>query len=302
VQGGGRPTERRSREALLRSRLDDLVGSLRRFNGLVTPVRDQSTCRLGKFLVRLLSGRLVDPYSRRRRHVPIVGFQIASDIGVRGRSGRGAAPTEARRELPLPRVWARPVVRDVQPQVDEGRRPAKTTVGERLRVEADAFVDGHDPLWCEIRYRHESAGSWTVLPMAASYDDRWHGTISITEEGLYHLAVRARVDAFAGWRDQLVARAEAGQDLSIPLEEGARILEAAAGRAASSERPLIRGLAASLRTARRGVEAEVPADLAAWLGFDPTENPVLGRLLRSERLASLLGPLSDPATATSSKT
>jgi starch synthase (maltosyl-transferring) len=192
-------------------------------------------------------------------------------------------------------------VRDVQPQVDEGRRPAKTTVGERLRVEADAFVDGHDPLWCEIRYRHESAGSWTVLPMAASYDDRWHGTISITEEGLYHLAVRARVDAFAGWRDQLVARAEAGQDLSIPLEEGARILEAAAGRAASSERPLIRGLAASLRTARRGVEAEVPADLAAWLGFDPTENPVLGRLLRSERLASLLGPLSDPATATSSK-
>ena len=98
-----------------------------------------------------------------------------------------------------------------------------------------------------------------------------------------------------------MARAGAGQDLSVPLEEGALILEAAAGRAASSERALIRGLADSLRTARRGIEGGVPADIAAWLGFDPGENADLGRLLRSERLASLLGPLSDPATATSSK-
>jgi starch synthase (maltosyl-transferring) len=192
-------------------------------------------------------------------------------------------------------------VRAVQPQVDEGRRPAKATVGERLAVEADAFVDGHDPLWCEIRYRHESAGSWTALPMTASYDDRWRGTISITQEGLYHFSVRARVDAFAGWRDQLMARAEAGQNLSVPLEEGARILEAIASRAASSERAMIRDLAASLRTARRGIEGEVPAALATWLGFDPGVQPDLGRLLRSEGLASLLGPLSDPATATSSK-
>jgi starch synthase (maltosyl-transferring) len=230
-----------------------------------------------------------------------VGFQIASEIGVRGRSGREAAPKEAPRELPLPRGWARPVVRDVQPQVDEGRRPAKTTVGERLSVQADAFVDGHDPLWCELRYRHELDNSWTAVPMTASYDDRWQGIIAITDEGLYHFAVRARVDAFAGWRDQLMARAGAGQDLSVPLEEGARVLEAAAGRAGASERTRIRDLAGELRAARRGLESQVSADLAGWLGFEVSENPALGRLLRSERLALVLGPLADPATATTSK-
>ena len=229
-----------------------------------------------------------------------MGFQIASQIGVGGRSGREAA-TEAPAGLPVPRGWARPVVRDVQPQVDEGRRPAKATVGERLVVEADAFVDGHDPLWCELRYRHEAASSWTALPMTASYDDRWHGTIPISDEGLYHFAVRARVDAFAGWRDQLMARAAAGQDLSAPLEEGALILEAVAGRASSAERALIRNLATSLRHAPRGVESEVPADVAGWLGFGLGEDPGLGLLLRSQRLSTVLGPLSDPATATTSK-
>ena len=83
--------------------------------------------------------------------------------------------------MALPRSWVRPVVRDVRPQVDEGRRPAKTTVGEQLRVEADAFVDGHDPLWCEIRYRHESATGWVTSPMTESYDDRWYGSIPITQ-------------------------------------------------------------------------------------------------------------------------
>ncbi len=236
-----------------------------------------------------------------------MGFQAPTQSGVRGRAGRPPEPTAlvealASDVIPLPREWARPVVRDVQPQVEGGRRAAKATVGERLRVEADAFVDGHDPLWCELRYRHESAGSWTTVAMTPSYDDRWHGTIPIAEQGHYRFAVRARVDAFAGWREQLLARDGAGQDLVLPLEEGALLLEAAAGRASSSERALIRALAGSLRTAWRGIESEVPADVVTRLGFDAGTGPSLGQVLCSERLSLLLGPLSDPVNATTSKT
>ena len=72
--------------------------------------------------------------------------------------------------VPLPRAWTRPVVRDVRPQVDCGRRPAKTTVGENLAVEADAFIDGHESLWCELRYR--SIGN---VPLASVL---WNGGIS----------------------------------------------------------------------------------------------------------------------------
>ena len=47
---------------------------------------------------------------------------------------QGAPEEEERPPLPvaLPRSWVRPVVRDVRPRVDEGRRPAKTTVGEQF--------------------------------------------------------------------------------------------------------------------------------------------------------------------------
>jgi starch synthase (maltosyl-transferring) len=202
----------------------------------------------------------------------------------------------------LPRSWVRPVVRDVRPRVDEGRRPAKTTVGERLRVEADAFVDGHDPLWCELRYRHDSATGWVTSPMTKSYDDRWYGSIPITQSGGYRFAVRARVDSFAGWRDDLTARAAAGQDLAPSFELGADVLEAAAGRAGKGERALLRGLAASLRTAPRGLESEVPPEVAEWLlTANGHGRPTLEEVLRSERLASTLGPLADPATASTSE-
>ena len=38
---------------------------------------------------------------------------------------------------PLPSTLARTVISNVRPSVDGGRRPAKTTVGEDLRVEAE---------------------------------------------------------------------------------------------------------------------------------------------------------------------
>ena len=60
-----------------------------------------------------------------------------------------------------PTNWSRPVVRAVRPQVDGGRRPAKTRVGEFVAVEADAFVDGHDSLVCDLRARQRSGTKWT---------------------------------------------------------------------------------------------------------------------------------------------
>ena len=220
-----------------------------------------------------------------------------------GRAAREGEPGEsASLPIALPRAWVRPVVRDVRPRVDEGRRPAKTTVGERLRVEADAFVDGHDPLWCELRYRHDSATSWVTSPMTKLHDDRWHGALAITQPGRYWFAVRARVDAFAGWRDDLTARAAAGQDLTLHLETGAEVLEAAAGRAGRGERALLRELVGSLRAAPRGLESEVPPEVADWLlTGNGHGRPTLEQALLSERLASTLGPLADPASASTSK-
>src|SRR5580704_6803216 len=91
---------------------------------------------------------------------------------------------------PLPSTWSRPVVRAVTPQVEGGRRPAKTTVGELVTVEADAFIDGHDAIRCDLRARHTSDGKWVSYPMQPLFDDRWRGTLPITELGLYRFSVR----------------------------------------------------------------------------------------------------------------
>jgi starch synthase (maltosyl-transferring) len=205
--------------------------------------------------------------------------------------------------VPLPRVWTRPVVRDVRPQVDCGRRPAKTTVGEHLAVEADAFIDGHESLWCELRYRHELSASWTTHPMEKSFDDRWHGRLPITERGLYRFSVRARVDEFATWRDDLAARAAANQDLSVELRTGADLIEAAAMRARANERRMLVELAGALLDAPRSLENDIPPEIATWaLGEPPSDTCSLADVLFSDRLGHLLGTLADPAKGASSDT
>jgi len=205
--------------------------------------------------------------------------------------------------VPLPARWTRPVVRAVTPQVDGGRRPAKATVGELVAVSADAFADGHTPLWCELRYRHESATAWSVTPMTQAYDDRWHGTLPIGQLGLHRFWVRARVDEFRGWRDDLLARDRAGQELAPHLETGARLLEAAMALAKSQERAVLGELAAALRAAERGLETDAPDPVVEWLGTagaasQAGEHPSLGEVLASVRLGAAVGNLADPGSAT----
>jgi starch synthase (maltosyl-transferring) len=176
-------------------------------------------------------------------------------------------------------------------------------VGEQLRVEADAFVDGHDALWCEVRYRHESNRRWTTDRMAASVDDHWYASLPITMTGRYQFMVRARIDAFARWRDELRAWAEAGQDLSAHLATGAVLIEAAAAGARAAERRQLEELALAVRDAPRALESLVPAGKAARLqdGRGSGE-ATLREILLSARLAWVMGPLADPKTTTDSAT
>ena len=159
---------------------------------------------------------------------------------------------------PPPNTWTRPVVRAVRPQVDGGRRPAKTTVGELVTVEADAFSDGHDSLVCDVRARHTASNKWTSHRMQPLFDDRWRATFPITETGLYRFSVRARIDEFATWRDDLSERSNAGQDLAVELQVGADIVERAAARARAGERRMLELLADSLRSSRDGLDHAVP--------------------------------------------
>ncbi|MEP6752537.1 MAG: alpha-1,4-glucan--maltose-1-phosphate maltosyltransferase [Candidatus Dormiibacterota bacterium] len=148
----------------------------------------------------------------------------------------------------------RVAIEAVSPEVEGGRFPAKRSLGERVVIEADVFADGHDAVACVARYRHESEGEWSEVPMVALGNDRWRAEITVSRLGRYLYTVEGWVDRFQTWRLQLAKRVAAGQDVALELEVGAKLVEAAAARATGAEADVLRKYAAGL------VATRVPRD------------------------------------------
>src|SRR5207245_380939 len=118
-----------------------------------------------------------------------------------------------------------------------------------VTVEADVFADGHDSLAAVLKYKllpttgvpapqaREGAPkamegpNWIETPMTPLVNDRWRGEFPVTDLGRYVFTVEGWVDHYETWSRQLAKRVQAGQDVTIELEAGARMVEEAAARA-----------------------------------------------------------------------
>jgi len=133
---------------------------------------------------------------------------------------------------------SRVVVEDLQPLVDGGRFPVKRTVGEFVHVCVRMFTDGHDVIAGVIQYRFTASrkpGSnpvWQAVPLTAGDNDLWSGIVPLPQAGPLEFQVVAWVDHFLSWRRDLSKRIDAGQDIRVDLEIGARLIDAAGSRAA----------------------------------------------------------------------
>ena len=186
--------------------------------------------------------------------------------------------TSTRPDLPSPalRAGAPPIgaspdgrkrvaIESVAPEIDAGGFPAKRTVGEKVAVEADIFADGHDALACVIRYRHQSNSTSTEVPMVPLPNDRWRAEFVVTELGTYRFTIEAWVDRFGTWSRQFAKRVEAGQDVTQELEVAARLVDAAAARAATPDREKLATYAAQLRKGKAAATAALGSDLAVLM-------------------------------------
>jgi starch synthase (maltosyl-transferring) len=142
----------------------------------------------------------------------------------------------------------RVVIEGVKPEIDCGRFAAKRVIGERMIVEADIFVDGHDALSAVLLYRKENRSRWTESVMEPLVNDRWRGTFKLIEMGNYHYTVQAWVDRFKSWRENFNKKIGAGQDSALDRLTGAQIIESAAKRAGGAEREILNHFAAELRS------------------------------------------------------
>ena len=164
-----------------------------------------------------------------------------SSRGRPSRSERAALedePAETPRREP-----GRVVVERVQPEIDGGRFPIKRAVGESVTIVVDAFADGHDLLAGVLKYRGPLATNadapWRETPLASlgPGTDSWGATFTVTELGVYEYTVEAWIDRFATWLKGLIAKSEAGQDVSSELLEGAELVQAAATRPTGRLKP-----------------------------------------------------------------
>ena len=166
----------------------------------------------------------------------------------------------------------RVVIEGVSPEIDGGRFPIKRTVGERVVVEADAFTDGHDLLFCALGHRRDEEPDWTWVRMVHVVNDRWRGEFSVGDVGVHRYTIKGWVDRFGSWRRDLEKKAAAGQDIDVELLAGAEIVERVARRARSRDADWLRGFARKLRSSDSGAyDAAVDDGLAVLMAKYPDQ-------------------------------
>ena len=132
-----------------------------------------------------------------------------------------AGPIANARRVVVERLW---------PEIDGGRFPIKRTVGEHVSVTVDMFADGHDAIGGVLKYRlaaPDQASPWIEVPLTALGNDRWGAAFTVTELGEYEYTVEGWIDRFESWLLGLLAKREAGQDVSSELLEGAELIDRA---------------------------------------------------------------------------
>jgi starch synthase (maltosyl-transferring) len=132
-------------------------------------------------------------------------------------------PTDRLRALAADRI----AIEGVNIEIDGGRFPAKVVAGRPFVVEADIFSDGHDSIACAFVFREPGAKSFIEVPMEFLVNNRWRAHVTLPENRLYECSFLAWRDLYAQWRKEIAKKHAAGIDISLELEEGRRLLDAA---------------------------------------------------------------------------
>ena len=177
---------------------------------------------------------------------------------------RSAAKGEIISTMLMPREDGRRrvVIESISPEVDAGRFPAKRTVGDLVRVEADIFTDGHDSVSAVLLYRHQSSQDWSEVPMIFLVNDRWFGEFRVMQLGRYRYKIAAWVDHFETWRHDLHKRIQADTDTPVDYLIGADLLQKTASRAKGDDATWLHTRIDILRSgdATTGQKREVSTD------------------------------------------
>ncbi|MBB6507533.1 starch synthase (maltosyl-transferring) [Rhizobium soli] len=115
-------------------------------------------------------------------------------------------------------------IEKITPSVDDGRFVVKRVVGETVKVEADVFGDGHDPLSASVMWRAADDEQWTEVPMTLVTNDRWAADFPLKRMGRHEFAIEAWKNPFQIFRYEFTKKHEARLDLRLEIQEGINLV------------------------------------------------------------------------------
>jgi len=150
-------------------------------------------------------------------------------------------------------------IEHVQPEIDGAYFPIKRIIGEKVKVTADVFADGHDQIRATLLFRKLGKEKWQFSPMNFVGNDRWSGEFTVEEIGIYEYTIEGWVDHLITWLKDIQKRFQAQEKIKIDILSGIPLLERLTQQITSKEGKYIRQLITGLK------EEEHPEKLMAIL-------------------------------------
>ncbi|MEI6071728.1 MAG: alpha-1,4-glucan--maltose-1-phosphate maltosyltransferase [Verrucomicrobiae bacterium] len=153
------------------------------------------------------------------------------------------------------------IIRRVTPSLDNARYAIKRAAGEEITVEADIFKEGHDEVTAALKWRPAGASAWRETPMREIVNDRWIGTLCVTDPGPWEFTIEAWGDTYFSWQHELDKKFGAGlRELQSEILEGAGLVGAAGSRAGKKDAAALKKFCAALKSSDAEQAHEIAHD------------------------------------------
>lgn len=165
-------------------------------------------------------------------------------------------------------------------------RPTASVVNELFNVTATIFREGHDAVNATVVLTDPDGVEHHVAMTCLNPGlDHWGATIYADREGTWNYRVEGWSDPYATWNHDATIKIEAGVDVDLMLEEGARVLERARDEMPrnNDQSQLLTDAVTALRDTDRPAQVR----LAAGTGRDVSE------LLTHRPLRDMVSPSRD---------
>jgi starch synthase (maltosyl-transferring) len=118
-----------------------------------------------------------------------------------------------------------PVI-DVYPVIEQGRYPAKASLGAPFEVAATVFREGHDAVNAEAIFLDPGGAERPPVRMVHGVHepDRWSASFTPDVEGMWAFRVHGWSDPVATWRHDASIKIPAGIDTELMFAEGTRVM------------------------------------------------------------------------------